>query len=86
MNIAHENRFERIQAVERAATECLQGCPVVDASGKKLGSVDSLLIDRKKRELRYILLGKVAIPWRAMYFDCALKRLVYYTHRSNHGI
>jgi len=84
-------RFCRIFACDSIATELLQGCPVVTAEGRSIGSVEALLIDRKTRQLRYVVLGDrphgedgapsatVAIPWQALYFDSATARLVFYT-------
>lgn len=65
------------------------------AEGRRIGTVDALLIDRKTRQLRYVILdekasrasgtngGKtaaIAIPWQALYFDSAMARLVFYTY------
>lgn len=49
-------RFCRIFACDSIATELLQGCPVVTAEGRRIGTVDALLIDRKTRQLRYVIL------------------------------
>lgn len=49
-------RFCRIFACDSIATELLQGCPVVTAEGNRIGSVEALLIDRKTRQLRYVIL------------------------------
>jgi hypothetical protein len=72
--------FVRIQACESAALDMLQGCQVVDASGKALGNADYFLIGQQDRKLKYIDLGRVVISWRSVYFDAARTRLVYYTH------
>lgn len=79
-------RFYCLLAGQSSATELLRSCPVVTASGQKLGRVRSVLVDKNNRQLRYVILaphqGKsaVAIPWHALYFDSALVRLVYYTY------
>jgi sporulation protein YlmC with PRC-barrel domain len=83
-------RFCRIFACDSIATELLQGCPVVTAEGRRIGTVDALLIDRKTRQLRYVILEEkanlsaktaaIAIPWQALYFDSAMARLVFYTY------
>ncbi|HYD80444.1 MAG TPA: PRC-barrel domain-containing protein [Paucimonas sp.] len=83
-------RFYRIFACDSIATELLQGCPVVTAEGRRIGTVDALLIDRKTRQLRYVILEEktnraprtaaIAIPWQALYFDSAMARLVFYTY------
>jgi len=84
-------RFSRIVAADSISTELLQDCPVVTADGSHIGTVDALLIDRKSRQLRYVLLDErgsarkassaaVAIPWHALYFDSAMARLVFYTY------
>lgn len=87
-------RFCRIFACDSIATELLQGCPVVTAEGRRIGTVDALLIDRKTRQLRYVILedsanrsngglaksAAIAIPWQALYFDSAMARLVFYTY------
>jgi hypothetical protein len=80
-----EARFSRVFARDSIATELLQGCPVVTAEGKKIGSVDALLIDKRTNKLRYVMLSRtgssasVAIPWHTLYFDSAMARLVFYT-------
>lgn len=55
------SRFCRIFACDSIATELLQGCPVVTADGRRIGNVDALLIDRKTRQLRYVLLEDRAV-------------------------
>lgn len=56
------------------------------ASGEIIGKVESILVDVKTRQLRYVMLSprlasaSVAIPWHALYFDSALARLVFYTY------
>lgn len=78
-------RFSYLLASQSTATELLRSCPVVTASGQRLGRVHSVLVDMHSRQLRYVMLapnqGKstVTIPWNALYFDSALVRLVYYT-------
>lgn len=73
-------------ARDNTAAELLRGCPVVTATGERIGQVNSILVDAKTRQIRYVMLeggnGKtsVAIPWHALYFDSALIRLVFYTY------
>jgi hypothetical protein len=79
-------RFSCIFARDSAATELLHGCPVVTGAGESIGSVKSILVDSKTRQLRYVMTssGKgdasVALPWHALYFDSVLARLVFYTY------
>jgi hypothetical protein len=81
-----ERRFSCIFARDSRATELLHGCPVVSAAGDKLGSVQSILIDTRTRQIRYVMVAarpedaSVAVPWHALYFDAALGRLVFYTY------
>ena len=78
-------RFSSLFARDASATEMLQGCPVVTATGDWVGAVRSILIDARSRQLRYVMLlsrpgnAMVAIPWHALYFDSSLSRLVYFT-------
>jgi hypothetical protein len=78
-------RFSSLFARDASATEMLQGCPVVTATGDWVGAVRSILIDVRSRQLRYVMLlsrpgnALVAIPWHALYFDSSLSRLVYFT-------
>jgi hypothetical protein len=80
-------RFSCIFARDSVATELLHGCPVVTGAGDRIGTVKSILIDTKTRQIRYVILSStiarntsVAVPWHAMYFDSALVRLVFYTY------
>lgn len=83
-------RFRRVFARDSTTMALLQGCPVVTAEGEELGNVESLLIERKTRQLRYVMLSRkpgqagssasVAIPWQALYFDSATACLVFYTY------
>jgi sporulation protein YlmC with PRC-barrel domain len=83
-------RFRRVFARDSTTMALLQGCPVVTAEGAELGTVESLLIERKTRQLRYVVLtcktgengnsAAVAIPWQALYFDSATSCLVFYTY------
>lgn len=81
-----EKRFSCIVARDSTATELLHGCPVMTATGELIGKVQSILIDMKTRQLRYVMLSTrrgratVAIPWHTLYFDSALARLVFYTY------
>ncbi|HEX2530808.1 MAG TPA: PRC-barrel domain-containing protein [Burkholderiaceae bacterium] len=81
-----EPRLRRVFARDSIATELLQGCPVVTAEGREIGKVESLLIDRRTHQLRYVLLARrkksavIAIPWHALYFDSSMARLVFYTY------
>ena len=78
-------RFSSLFACDASATEMLQGCPVVTATGDWVGAVRSILIDARSRQLRYVMLlsrpgnATVAIPWHALYFDSSLSRLVFFT-------
>ena len=83
----HNNkRFACMLAGQSSSTELLRSCPVVTAAGQSLGRVQSVLIEMRSRQLRYVVLaphqGKssVVIPWQALYFDSTLVRLVYYTY------
>jgi hypothetical protein len=84
-NRARAPRFSSLFARDASATEMLQGCPVVTATGDWVGAVRSILIDVRSRQLRYVMLlsrpgnALVAIPWHALYFDSSLSRLVYFT-------
>jgi hypothetical protein len=85
VNRARAPRFSSLFARDASATEMLQGCPVVTATGDWVGAVRSILIDVRSRQLRYVMLlsrpgnALVAIPWHALYFDSSLSRLVYFT-------
>ncbi|MDB5727522.1 MAG: PRC-barrel domain containing protein [Noviherbaspirillum sp.] len=64
----------------------LQGCPVVTAAGELIGEVRQLIIDARTLQLRYVLVAgkrkrcaEIAIPWKTLYFDSAMARLVFYT-------
>lgn len=89
----HGTRFRRVLARDSVATALLHGCPVVTADGAEIGHVESLLIERKTRQLRYVMLKRkthavepgitdaaIAIPWQALYFDSATACLVFYTY------
>ena len=88
----HGARFHRVLARDSVATALLQGCPVVTADGAEIGHVESLLIERKTRQLRYVMLKRkahtvdpgsdasIVIPWQALYFDSATACLVFYTY------
>jgi hypothetical protein len=80
------SRFARVSVHESVAAEMLQGCPVVTADGEMIGEVAHLMIDVQTHQLRYVLLSdssgsgaEIAIPWKALYFDSAMARLVFYT-------
>jgi sporulation protein YlmC with PRC-barrel domain len=89
---AQGTRFHRVLARDSVATALLQGCPVVTADGAEIGHVESLLIERKTRQLRYVMLKRkahtaehgcdasIVIPWQALYFDSATACLVFYTY------
>lgn len=83
---ARTKRFSWVLARDSISTELLQGCPVVTASGQKIGVVEGMLVDKKTRQLSYVMLSgtgvsaSIAIPWKALYFDSALARLVFYTY------
>jgi len=80
-----ETRFSRVLARDSLASELLQGCPVVTATGMMIGRVETLLIDRRTRQLRYVTVlsgnndASIAIPWHTLYFDAALARLIFFT-------
>ena len=73
-------------ARDMTAAELLQGCPVVTALGERIGQVQTILVDAKSRQIRYVMVdsgrksSSIAIPWHALYFDSALIRLVFYTY------
>jgi hypothetical protein len=80
------SRFARVSVHDSAAAEMLQGCPVVTANGEKIGKVEQLIIDLRTHQLRYVVLARktrrgaeIAIPWKTLYFDSAMARLVFYT-------
>lgn len=83
---SHANKPPFVFARDNTAAELLRGCPVVTATGERIGYVSSILVDAKTRQIRYVMLqggsGKtsIAIPWHALYFDSALIRLVFYTY------
>ena len=83
---ANRKRFACMLAGQTSATELLRACPVVTATGQAMGSVRSVLVDLRSRQLRFVVVspkqGKAAIviPWQALYFDSVLMRLVYYTY------
>ncbi len=78
-------RFVRLSAHDSSTAGLLYGCPVVTASGERIGTVDHLMVDVLTQQLRYVVLASkknsavVAIPWQALYFDAGLARLVFYT-------
>lgn len=79
-------RFTRVSVRESTAAEMLQGCPVVTADGEPIGQVEHLMIDVRTHQLRYVILScgdqcaaEIAVPWKALYFDSATARLVFYT-------
>lgn len=78
-------RFMRLCARDSSTADLLYGCPVVTASGEKIGVVDHLMVDVLTNQLRYVMLASrrkgavVAIPWQALYFDAAMAQLVFYT-------
>lgn len=83
---AGPSRFARVSVHDSAAAEMLQGCPVVTATGEAIGKVQQLMIDLQTQQLRYVLLAgkgrrgaEIAIPWKTLYFDSAMARLVFYT-------
>jgi len=71
---------------DATAAELLRGCPVVTAAGERIGQVNSILVDAKTRQIRYVMVDasngetSIALPWHALYFDSALIRLVFYTY------
>ncbi len=73
-------------ARDATAAELLRGCPVVTALGERIGSVQTILVDAKTRQIRYVMVdsgrkaSSIAIPWHALYFDSTLVRLVFYTY------
>lgn len=73
-------------ARDATAAELLRGCPVVTALGERIGQVQTILVDAKTRQIRYVMVdggctaSSIAIPWHALYFDSALIRLVFYTY------
>ncbi|HYD94882.1 MAG TPA: PRC-barrel domain-containing protein [Noviherbaspirillum sp.] len=78
-------RFARLSASDSSTADLLYGCPVVTATGEKIGTVDYLMVDVVTHQLRYVVLAHkrnaavVSIPWHALYFDAAMGRLVFYT-------
>jgi hypothetical protein len=80
------SRFRRVSVRDSASAEMLEGCPVVTASGQLIGEVRQLIIDARTLQLRYVLVAgrrkrcaEIAIPWKTLYFDSAMARLVFYT-------
>jgi hypothetical protein len=83
---AGSSRFSRISVRDSAAAKMLQGCPVVTGDGEPIGKVEHLMIDVQTHQLRYVILSsgtkrkaEIAIPWKTLYFDSAMARLVFYT-------
>jgi hypothetical protein len=80
------SRFRRVSVGDSASAEMLPGCPVVTAAGELIGEVRQLIIDARTLQLRYVLVAgkrkrcaEIAIPWKTLYFDSAMARLVFYT-------
>jgi hypothetical protein len=80
------SRFRRVAVCDSASAEMLQGCPVVTAAGQLIGEVRELMIDAQTLQLCYVLIAgkrkrcaEIAIPWKTLYFDSAMARLVFYT-------
>lgn len=73
-------------ARDRTAAELLRGCPVVTALGERIGNVQTILVDARTRQIRYVMVDSgrrastIAIPWHTLYFDSTLIRLVFYTY------
>ncbi|RZI40266.1 PRC-barrel domain containing protein [Herbaspirillum sp. HC18] len=78
-------RFARLSANDSSTADLLYGCPVVTATGERIGTVDYLMVDIVTHQLRYVVLANrkndavVSIPWHALYYDAAMGRLVFYT-------
>lgn len=78
-------RLVRLCAEESSTADLLSGCPVVTATGQRIGRVDHLMVDAFTHQLRYIVLthrkscAAVAIPWHSLYFDATQGKLVFYT-------
>ncbi|WP_158590450.1 PRC-barrel domain-containing protein [Noviherbaspirillum cavernae] len=80
-------RLARVSSGESCATDMLRECPVVTAEGEPIGRVEHLIVDVRTRQVRYVMVAcrkgrrvsRVAIPWKTLYFDSALARLVFYT-------
>ena len=79
-------RYARISVRDSNAARMLQGCPVVSANGETIGKVEQLIIDVRTHQLRYVMLScpgrrsaEIALPWKTLYFDSAMARLVFYT-------
>jgi hypothetical protein len=77
-------RFARVSVRDSAAAAMLRGCPVVSASGNALGLVEQLVIEVHTHQLRYVVLSaeagsgaEIAVPWKTLYFDSAMARLVF---------
>lgn len=79
------SRFIRLVPGESDTAALLRGCPVVTATGERLGRVDYLIVDAQTHQMRYVVLGRrrhgatVALPWHTLYFDSAAAQLVFYT-------
>lgn len=84
---ARPARFRRVSVHDSGAADMLRGCPVVSADGQLLGRVEHLLVDAITHQLCYVMLqyrrgrhrSDVLIPWRTLYFDSSMGRLVFYT-------
>lgn len=79
-------RYARVSVRDSNAAKMLQGCPVVTANGETIGRVEQLIIDVRTHQLRYVMLScaehhgaEIALPWKTLYFDSAMARLVFYT-------
>ncbi|HEX4764199.1 MAG TPA: PRC-barrel domain-containing protein [Usitatibacter sp.] len=66
-----------------AAADAL-GCPVVDANGTEVGSIEDLMIDTQRGAIAYVMMATtsergdalVAVPWHALSHDAERQRFV----------
>ncbi len=85
VKVGRPARYTRVPVDDSGSGAMLHGCPVVTANGEMIGRVQHLVVDVRTQQVRYVILGcgrrkaEVAIPWKALYFDSALARLVFYT-------
>jgi ribosomal 30S subunit maturation factor RimM len=69
----------RLEPSHSSTCDLLMGCSVVTPKGNLLGKVQTVLVNKKTHQMKFVSLGKTVLPWSAMYFDSVNSRLVFYT-------